>query len=391
MSKFLDDTGLAYFWGKITAIFAKKTDIPTAVSELTNDSGYVTTDANVTQTAIDNTSTDEYRVLLSNTANDTTETAGVNKNTNLKFKPNGGQLTVPILKIIGSASANGEMSAANIKASATIGGRVFVGTYGENSTNILLTIDPDDGTITLGNDLINVIKGIKVKNATSADSATKVGSSTVGGADQLVYLDNGTPKAGTSASTSATANTIAKRQGNGYLYATFYHTSMGSANISSYTSEVAFVSSDGFLRKTTLANFKTWFGKANSAATASACSGNAATATKATYAALNYLGYASGKTAKTFTVNENATEVLICCHFSSKLLSASIPKNLLSTSVREIWCGGGKNNSTSAVGGAARALCNVTLNGKTLTVTGVAANNEGTDVLNSTTWYVYCR
>lgn len=175
MTKFLDDTGLTHFWEKIKATFAKKTDIPTAVSDLTNDEGFVTTDANVTQTAIDNTSTDEYRVLLSNTANDTTETAGVNKNTNLKFKPNGGQLTVPILKIIGSASANGEMSAANIKASATIGGRVFVGTYGENSTNILLTIDPDDGTITLGNDLINVIKGIKVKNATSAYQLTTIG------------------------------------------------------------------------------------------------------------------------------------------------------------------------------------------------------------------------
>lgn len=384
MTKFLDYTGLTHFWEKIKATFAKKTDIPTAVSELTNDEGFVTTDSNVTQTAIDNTSTDEYRILLSNSANDTTETAGANKNTNLKFKPNGGQLTVPILKILGSASANGEMSASNIKASATIGGRVFVGIYKENSTKTLLTIDSTDGTITLSDDLIDVIKGIKVKNANHADSADKLGTANVGGADQIVYLKNGVPTAGTSASTSATANTIAKRQGSGYLYATYYNASNGAENPASYTSYPVFKDSNGWFRMSTLANFKNWFGKANSASTADS-------ATKASYATLNYLGYASGKTAKTFTVNANATEVLICCHFSGKLMPASVPKNLLSTSVREIWCGGGKSNNTGVVGGAARALCNVTLNGTTLTVTGVAANNEGTDVLTNTTWYVYCR
>ncbi len=384
MTKFLDNTGLTHFWEKIKATFAKKTDIPTAVSELTNDEGFVTTDANVTQTAIDNTSTDEYRVLLSNSANDTTETSGVNKNTNLKFKPNGGQLTVPILKVLGSASANGEMSASNIKASATIGGRVFVGTYGENGTKTLLTIDPTDGTITLSDDLINIIKGIKVTSASSADSANKLGTANVGGADQIVYLKNGVPTAGTSASTSATANTIAKRQGNGYLYATYYNASNGAENPASYTSYPVFKDSNGWFRMSTLANFKNWFGKANSASSADS-------ATKATYATLNYLGVASGSTAKNFTVNANATEVLICCYFAGKLMPAPIPKNLLSTSNREVWCGGGKSNNTGAVGGAARALCNVRLSGTTLTVQGVAANDEGNDAISVTSWYVYCR
>lgn len=36
MAKFLDQTGLAYFWGKLKAL------IPTKTSELTNDSGYLT-------------------------------------------------------------------------------------------------------------------------------------------------------------------------------------------------------------------------------------------------------------------------------------------------------------------------------------------------------------
>ena len=36
MAKFLDQTGLAYFWGKLKAL------IPTKTSELTNDSGFIT-------------------------------------------------------------------------------------------------------------------------------------------------------------------------------------------------------------------------------------------------------------------------------------------------------------------------------------------------------------
>ena len=35
---YLDKTGLTYLWGKITSIFAKKTDVPTALSQLSQDS-----------------------------------------------------------------------------------------------------------------------------------------------------------------------------------------------------------------------------------------------------------------------------------------------------------------------------------------------------------------
>lgn len=388
MTKFLDNNGLTHFWEKIKATFAKKTDIPTAVSELTNDEGFVTTDANVTQTAIDNTSTDEYRVLLSNNANDTTETAGVNKNTNLKFKPNGGQLTVPILKVLGSASANGEMSASNIKALATIGGRVFVGVYGENSTKTLLIIDPDDGTITLSNDLINVIKEIKVTSASSADSATKaskLGTSTVGGADQIVYLKDGVPTAGTSASTSATANTIAKRQGNGYLYATYYNASNGAENPASYTAYPVFKDSNGWFRMSTLANFKNWFGKANSASSAD-------TATKATYAALTNAGSTTGTTAKNFTIPAAATEIIVTGQFSSKILSASIPKAILTTSNQEVWLTGGRGASSgSSFDGALRCLCHLKLSSTTLTLQGVSANDQNVDRTSAVTWHVFYR
>lgn len=41
---YLDKTGLGEFWAKIKGI------VPTKVSDLTNDSGYVTTDTNTTYT-----------------------------------------------------------------------------------------------------------------------------------------------------------------------------------------------------------------------------------------------------------------------------------------------------------------------------------------------------
>lgn len=40
---FLDNNGLLYFWQKIKNTFAKTTDLPTKTSELTNDSGFITT------------------------------------------------------------------------------------------------------------------------------------------------------------------------------------------------------------------------------------------------------------------------------------------------------------------------------------------------------------
>lgn len=42
MAKFLDDNGLLYLWSKMKATFAEPSDIPTAVSDLTNDSGFQT-------------------------------------------------------------------------------------------------------------------------------------------------------------------------------------------------------------------------------------------------------------------------------------------------------------------------------------------------------------
>ncbi len=43
MKKYLDQEGLLYLWQKVKANFAKKTDVPTKVSQLTNDAGFLTT------------------------------------------------------------------------------------------------------------------------------------------------------------------------------------------------------------------------------------------------------------------------------------------------------------------------------------------------------------
>lgn len=42
---YLDKTGLQQLWGKITSIFAKKTDVPSKTSQLTNDSSFITKSA----------------------------------------------------------------------------------------------------------------------------------------------------------------------------------------------------------------------------------------------------------------------------------------------------------------------------------------------------------
>lgn len=71
------------------------------------------------------------------------------------------------------------------------------------------------------------------------------------------------------ADTSATANTVAKRQGNGYLYAVYFNTSCGAENPASYTSYPAFIDSNGWLRKSSAANFRSNIGAQAALSTAS--------------------------------------------------------------------------------------------------------------------------
>lgn len=60
------------------------------------------------------------------------------------------------------------------------------------------------------------------------------------------------------ADTAASANTVVRRQGNGYIYAVYYNASNGAENINSYSGAMpVFSDTSGWLRKTSIANMKT--------------------------------------------------------------------------------------------------------------------------------------
>lgn len=65
---------------------------------------------------------------------------------------------------------------------------------------------------------------------------------------------------GYASDTAATANTIARRQGSGYLYATYFNQSSGADNNPSTSSYAFYCNSDGFLRKSSMANMRSALG-----------------------------------------------------------------------------------------------------------------------------------
>ena len=68
MAKYLDETGLQTLWGKITdKITTLKSDIPTKVSELTNDSGFTTNKGTVTSVAVKMNGTTKGTITSSGT------------------------------------------------------------------------------------------------------------------------------------------------------------------------------------------------------------------------------------------------------------------------------------------------------------------------------------
>lgn len=179
---------------------------------------------------------------------------------------------------------------------------------------------------------------------------------------------------------AATASRIVSRNASGDVCARYFNTSVSDQNPASYTSSAAFIDSNGYLRKSSLAQFRAWISLVPSA-------------TKATYATLNYLGNVTSSNSKSFTINSNATEFVISANFSgsgtSKLFTSSIPRNLLNATAKEVWLSGGDAGGASY----ARCLCNISLNTSagTITVKGVAANDGATNTLSGTTFYVYQR
>ena len=84
--KILDHEGLKELTKKI------KQTIPTKTSELTNDSGFVTTDTKVTQTV--STTDASYEVLFAGSTSTTTATEGAGKSTYLYYNPSSADMTI---------------------------------------------------------------------------------------------------------------------------------------------------------------------------------------------------------------------------------------------------------------------------------------------------------
>ena len=255
-----------------------------------------------------------------------------------------------------------------------------------------------DGSSYTGVSITDVVNGYtQIDDWTGLFTISNVSSlatlqSTVTAASRANYANDSAKLGGLSPSSSATANTVVTRQANGYVYATYYNASNGAENISSYTSYVVFKDSNGWMRMTSLANFKTWFGKANSASSADSAT-SATSATTATYGKLTSAGTTTNYNAANFTVPAAAYEIVIACKYTSvsKLFCTSLPKAVLTANNQQLWVSGGRGNSLgSANSDSARCLCNVKISGTTFTLQGVSCTNEGTPS-ESCTWYVYYR
>lgn len=99
VSSFITDAGVTKITttaGTHTAITnstgAVSFNVPTKTSHLTNDSGFITSYTDEKLKQENSTAANTYRVLLSHSANDTTETSTSYKSTNLKFTPSTGNL-----------------------------------------------------------------------------------------------------------------------------------------------------------------------------------------------------------------------------------------------------------------------------------------------------------
>ena len=169
------------------------------------------TDTNVTQTATNTNA--NYEVLFSGTADNTTRTEGARKYSNLTFNPSTGTLTTT--KVV---SANATLGVADID-TANI--------TEDNVGNLIVT-----GAARF----LNTINGSISGNAATASDAAKLN--------------------GYASDTAASNNTIARRTANGYIFATYFNQSSGAETPTS-SSYIIYANSDGYFRKSTVANMKT--------------------------------------------------------------------------------------------------------------------------------------
>ena len=81
------------------------------------------------------------------------------------------------------------------------------------------------------------------------------------------------------------------------------------------------------------------------------------------------------------------SEVMYSAKANGKLVTATVAKQLLTSSAQELWLGGGKSAGSTANRGNLRAVVNISLT----TVKGVEFSEGPTNRTSSTTWNVYAR
>ena len=126
-----------------------------------------------------------------------------------------------------------------------IDNKIYIGRFASNQT-------ANSFTASVYVDLINGY----VSKANTANSATTAGSCT-GNAETAT---NATKLNGYNSDTASTANTVVRRDANKYIKASYYNSSCSAENIGRYTSYMAFIDSNGWLRKTSQDNSKNWLG-----------------------------------------------------------------------------------------------------------------------------------
>lgn len=142
------------------------------------------------------------------------------------------------------------------------GQRTGIFMIGNTTVHVELPPNPDTNTTyTVSTGSSNGTISVKPSNGNLYDVSVK-------GLGSAAYL---------TADTAASNNTVLKRTGNGYAYATYFNTTCGEANPSSYTNPRGlFVSSDGFIRRATAATFRTMIGAGTSSLTIGTTSSTAA-------------------------------------------------------------------------------------------------------------------
>lgn len=201
--------------------------------------------------------------LIFNYSTDTNYNAGTNSSINVYLPPYAG--TIITTATIGSQSVNYATSASKLSTARTINGASFDG-----SANITTTNWGTTRTLTIGstgksvNGSGNVSWSLSEIGAAAASHTHNYAGSSSAGGDAT----NALKLSGYSASSSATANTIALRNSSGYLFATYLNQSSNTETPTT-SSYIMYANSDGYLRKSTLANVKTILGLGSAAYTAS--------------------------------------------------------------------------------------------------------------------------